>query len=144
MRWRALRAAASQLGLGVRRLGPGVPTVRGGGDAALEWSQHQSSSVIAYNDQMALGFIRTLQKRGIRVPDDVSVLGFGNSHGSGMVTPALTTVEAPLYALGSTAVSNLLAFARGAHSQSGQPLVLPTRLIVRGSTLAPARLRALK
>ncbi|QHK22428.1 substrate-binding domain-containing protein [Pseudarthrobacter psychrotolerans] len=120
----------------------GVPTVRGGEEAALEWLAHQTSAVIAYNDQMAMGFIRALQKRGISVPEDVSVVGFDNSYGAGLVTPALTTVEAPLYALGSTAVSNLLAFARGAHSQSGQPVVLPTRLIVRGSTSAPARLPA--
>lgn len=114
----------------------------GGEEAALEWLAHQTSAVIAYNDQMAMGFIRALQKRGISVPEDVSVVGFDNSYGACLVTPALTTVEAPLYALGSTAVSNLLAFARGAHSQSGQPVVLPTRLIVRGSTSVPARLPA--
>jgi DNA-binding LacI/PurR family transcriptional regulator len=142
-RWRSLHDAAVELELTVRRVGPGVPTVRGGEEAALDWLSHQTSAVIAYNDQMAMGFIRALQRRGINVPEDVSVVGFDNSYGAGLVTPGLTTVEAPLYALGSTAVSNLLAFARGAHSQSGQPLVLPTRLIVRGSTSVPARLPAL-
>ncbi|MET3922020.1 LacI family DNA-binding transcriptional regulator [Arthrobacter sp. UYEF20] len=138
MRWRSLREAAWELELNVRRIGPGVPTVEGGEEVALEWLQHQTSAVIAYNDQMAMGFIRALQKRGIQVPEDVSVVGFDNSYGAGLVTPALTTVEAPLYALGSTAVHNLLAFARGALSQSGQPVVLPTRLLVRGSTSVPA------
>jgi LacI family transcriptional regulator len=142
MRWRSLREAASELELGVRRLGLGVPTVRGGEDAAPEWLQNQSSAVIAYNDQMAMGFIRALQQRGISVPDEISVVGFDNSYETGLVSPALTTVEAPLYALGSSAVTNLLAFARGAQSQSGQPLVLPTRLIVRGSTTIPGGLPA--
>jgi LacI family transcriptional regulator len=98
--------------------------------------------VIAYNDQMAMGFIRALQRRGINVPEEISVVGFDNSYESRLVAPALTTVEAPLSALGSSAVTSLLAFARGAQSQSGQPLVLPMRLIVRGSTSVSAGLPA--
>lgn len=142
MRWRSLREAASGLELCVRRLGPGVPTVRGGEDAALEWLRNRTSAVIAYNDQMAMGFIRALQRRCISVPEEVSVVGFDNSYEAGLVAPSLTTVEAPLYALGSSAVTNLLAFARGAQPRSGQPLVLPTRLIVRGSTSVSAGLPA--
>lgn len=138
MRWRFLREAAWEMDMNVRRVGPGLPTVEGGQEMALEWLDHRTSAVIAYNDQMAMGFIRALQKYGTRIPEDVSIVGFGNSYGAGLVTPALTTVEAPLHALGSTSVSNLLAFARGARSQSRQPLVLPTRLIVRGSTSVPA------
>lgn len=90
-----------------------------------------------------MGFIRAVHKRSIRVPEDVSVVGFDNSYETGPVAPALTTVEAPLRALGSAAVSNLLAFAQGAQSRPGRPLVLPARLIGRGSTSAPARLPAL-
>lgn len=142
-RWRSLREAVWGQDLTARRIGPGLPTVRGGEKAALEWLDHPTSAVIAYNDQMAMGFIRAVQKRSIRVPEDVSVVGFDNSYETGLVAPALTTVEAPLYALGSAAVSNLLAFAQGAQSRSGQPLVLPTRLIVRGSTSASARLPVL-
>jgi LacI family transcriptional regulator len=138
MRWRFLREAAWEMDVNVRRVGPGLPTVEGGQDMALEWLDHRTSAVIAYNDQMAMGFIRALQRHGTRIPEDVSVVGFDNTYGAGLVTPALTTVEAPLHALGSTSVGNLLAFARGAQSQSSQPLVLPTRLIVRGSTSVPA------
>ncbi|WP_049822671.1 LacI family DNA-binding transcriptional regulator [Arthrobacter sp. H41] len=134
MRWRSLREAALELELNVRRVGPALPTVRGGEEVALEWLQHRTSGVIAYNDQMAIGFIRALQERGVSIPDEVSVVGFDNSYGAGLITPALTTVEAPLYSLGATAVNNLLAFAGGAKSQSGQPVVLPTRLVVRAST----------
>jgi LacI family transcriptional regulator len=88
---------------------------------------------------MAIGFIRALQQQGFSVPEDVSVVGFDNSYGADLITPALTTVAAPLYALGTTAVNNLLAFAAGAKSQSGQPVVLPTRLVVRNSTARRAQ-----
>jgi LacI family transcriptional regulator len=134
MRWRSLREAALELELNVRRTAPAQPTVRGGEEVAAEWLQHRTSAVIAYNDQMAIGFIRALQQQGFSVPEDVSVVGFDNSYGADLITPALTTVAAPLYALGTTAVNNLLAFAAGAKSQSGQPVVLPTRLVVRNST----------
>jgi LacI family transcriptional regulator len=100
---------------------------------------HRSTAAIAYNDQMAMGFMRGLLQRGIRVPEDVSIVGFDNSYGSGLVTPGLTTVESPSYALGSAAVGNLLALARGARFEAHGALVLPTRLVVRGSTgVAPA------
>lgn len=136
MRWRSLREAALELTLSVRRTAPGRPTMGGGEDAALEWLHNRTGGVIAYNDQMAIGFIRALTARGVDVPGDVSVVGFDNSYGAALITPALTTVEAPLYSLGATAVHNLLAYTRGAKSRSSGPVVLPTRLIVRSSTAA--------
>lgn len=139
MRWRSLREAALELDLNVRRIGPAKPTLKGGGELARLWMEQRSTAVIAYNDQLALGFIRELQRQRLGVPQDVSVVGFDNAYGSDLMTPALTTVEAPLYALGTTAVNNLLAFAGGAKSQSGRPVLLPTRLIVRSSTAALSR-----
>lgn len=138
MRWRSLLEAGMELELTVRRTGPCSPTIRGGEEVASEWLRHRTPGVIAYNDQMAIGFVRALQRKGLNVPGDVSVVGHDNSYGAALVTPALTTVEAPLYSLGATAVNNLLAFAAGARSRSNQPVVLPTRLVVREST-APAR-----
>jgi LacI family transcriptional regulator len=134
MRWRSLREAAMELELAVRRTGPHLPTIQGGEEVAAEWLRHRTSGVIAYNDQMAIGFIRALQQKGLSVPGDVSVVGHDNSYGAALITPSLTTIEAPLYSLGATAVNNLLAFAAGARSRSNQPVVLPTRLVVRDST----------
>ncbi len=134
MRWRSLREAAMELELTVRRTNPNHPTISGGEAAAKEWLRHRTPGVIAYNDQMAIGFIRALQQNGLTIPGDVSVVGHDNSYGAAFITPSLTTIEAPLYSLGATAVNNLLAFAAGARSQSNQPVVLPTRLLVRNST----------
>lgn len=138
MRWRSLREAALELTLSVRRTTSYPPTLGGGEEAAQEWIQNRTPGVIAYNDQMAIGFIRALAARGVAVPGEVSVVGFDNSYGAALTTPALTTVEAPLYSLGATAVHNLLAYTRGAKSRSREPVVLPTRLIVRSSTAAGA------
>ncbi|SDT08560.1 LacI family DNA-binding transcriptional regulator [Actinoplanes derwentensis] len=133
-RWRALREAGLALELQVRRIGPYEPTVAGGARAAAELLKHPTSAVIAYNDMMAIGLIRALTTDGVRIPQDVSVIGFDNIFAADLVTPALTTVAAPLAAMGTTAVRNLLAMIRGARLQTAEPVSLPSRLVVRAST----------
>ncbi|GAA1650150.1 LacI family DNA-binding transcriptional regulator [Actinoplanes couchii] len=133
-RWRALREATHELELHAHRLGPYEPTVAGGAAAAADLMRHPTSAVLAYNDLMAIGLIRALTAAGVRVPDDVSVVGFDNIFAAELVTPALTTVAAPLHAMGQAAVRNLLALTRGARPTTQAPVVLPSQLVVRGST----------
>jgi DNA-binding LacI/PurR family transcriptional regulator len=134
MRWRALRAAAADHELHGRRIGPYPPTVAGGVRAAADLAAHPTSAVIAYNDLVAIGLIRALIGMGARVPQDVSVVGFDNIFAAELVTPPLTTVAAPLRAMGAAAVRNLLAIVRGARPRTDQPVVLPSSLVVRAST----------
>ena len=139
MRWRALRESAMELELKVQRTGPFEPTSDGGAQAALRWLEHRCPAVILYNDLMALGFLREMRRHGVRVPEDVAVVGFDNIQGLDLVSPSLTSVAAPMQALGATAVNNLLAMTRGASPTASRPMVLPTRLIAReSSALAPA------
>lgn len=137
VRWRGLRELAGDFGLRVHRRGPFSPTIGGGMDAAEVLCEHPASAVIAYNDQVAIGIMRRLAQIGARIPLNVSVVGFDNIVPAELVTPGLTTVEAPLHALGVTAVGNLLASIGGARPRTGRPVTLPTRLVVRGSTAAP-------
>jgi DNA-binding LacI/PurR family transcriptional regulator len=141
MRWRSLREGAPDLGLHARRIGPFAPTVAGGTAAAAEFVHHPTSAVIAYNDLMAIGFIRALTAKGARIPRDVSVVGFDNIFAADLVTPPLTTVAAPLHAMGLTAVRNLLAIVRGAQPRAQEPVSLPARLVVRASTTQRSRSR---
>ena len=97
--------------------------------------------MIAYNDQLAIGLMRGLASMGVRVPGDVSVVGFDNIFGADLVTPGLTTVAAPLRVQGTKAVKTLLALVGGASSRTGEALVLPTRLVVRDSTAQRSRKR---
>jgi LacI family transcriptional regulator, repressor for deo operon, udp, cdd, tsx, nupC, and nupG len=137
VRWRALRELAGDFGVRVQRRGPFSPTLGGGVRAADMLLQHPASAVITYNDQVAIGVMKRLAQLGARIPVNVSVVGFDNIVPAELVTPGLTTVEAPLYAQGMTAVRNLLASIDGARLRTGRPVVLPTRLVVRGSTAPP-------
>jgi LacI family transcriptional regulator len=96
--------------------------------------------VIAYNDQLAIGVVRGLTRMGVRVPGEVSVVGFDDIRAADLVTPGLTTVAAPLHTEGGEAVRLLLAMVEGVDIRTGRPHVLPTTLVVRGST-GPAATR---
>lgn len=133
MRWRGLREAGYELDMVVRRIGPSLPTMRGGASAAVEWLKSPTSAVIGYNDLTAIGFVQTVMAAGYRVPEDVSVIGFDNILDAALVWPRLSTVAAPLLSLGSAAVNHLLNRGRREVEQS-EPVLLPARLVVRDST----------
>jgi LacI family transcriptional regulator len=133
MRWRGAMDAALASGLTIHRTDPIRPTLAGGAGAVGLWMARRTTAVIAYNDLMAMGFMQGLRARGVRVPDDVAVVGFDNAMGSEIIHPGLTTVESPLFMLGATAAQNVIAIHRGAKSSLDQPVMLPSRLVVRGS-----------
>jgi DNA-binding LacI/PurR family transcriptional regulator len=134
IRWQALREAAVELGLRLHRFGPYPPTVLGGIAAADDFWRRRTSAIVAYNDLLALGLLRGLSAVGVRVPQDVSVVGFDNIFGTDLVTPGLTTLAAPLHLLGRTAVQGLLALISGTQPPVDKPVTIPTRLVVRAST----------
>lgn len=138
MRWRAVREGMHELGMDVSMVQCAEPTL-GGGAAVVERALAQgASAVLAYNDQLAAGFLRRAQEIGCDVPGDVSVVGFDNSMICELTRPGLTTVASPLRALGATAVRNLLQADGDPRRDRLRPVVLPTRLVVRGSTGAIA------
>jgi LacI family transcriptional regulator len=141
IRWQALREAVYELGLKSRRIGPFEPTQAGGLSAATELFANPSTAVITYNDLLAIGLMRGLASFGVRIPDDVSIVGFDNIFGADFCTPQLTTVAAPLRQLGRVAVQTVLDdLARPRSARSSRkpgPLktaLLPARLVVRAST----------
>ena len=137
MRWRAVRESARELGFTEHRVGPFAPTLQGGRGAAEVIAARRLKAVVCFNDLMAIGLMQGLAERGIKVPDQVSVVGFDNIFASALVTPGLTTVAAPLTMLGDSAVRYVTATLTGHKSPETGPVLVPVRLIVRQST-APA------
>lgn len=137
MRWQALREAALELDLRVRRIGPcPVPTVSAGFALAGEVARQRPTALLVYNDVMAVGVQKGLKRLGVRIPADMSVVGFDNIMLAGLVEPGLTTVGAPLRVQGGIGVKNLVAVVGGAVARR-EPVVLPVRLVVRESTGPP-------
>jgi LacI family transcriptional regulator, galactose operon repressor len=94
------------------------------------------SAIFAFNDNLAIGAIQAARARGLRVPEDVSVVGFDDVEHATIVTPALTTIRQPLAEMGRTAVSLLNRLLAGQHFETLH-IELATRLVVRESTAPP-------
>ena len=97
------------------------------------------TAIFAFNDSIAIGALRAARDRGLRVPDDLSIVGFDDIEHATLVTPALTTVRQPLGELGRTAVNLLVRLLE--RTSETRHIELATRLVVREST-APPRMSA--
>lgn len=94
------------------------------------------TAVFAFNDQSAFNVLDIAREIGLRVPDDLSVVGFDNNSVAEMARPTLTTIENPLEKQAEAAVTILQSLWRG-ETEPFSELVLPTELIQRQSTAAP-------
>jgi LacI family transcriptional regulator len=96
-----------------------------------------TTAVLAGNDLIALGALRTLHARGLRCPQDVSVVGFNDMRFADALSPALTTVRIPHRPLGVEA-ARLLLERIDAPETPAKTLLLPCELVVRESTAPPS------
>ncbi|MEO6334423.1 MAG: LacI family DNA-binding transcriptional regulator [Pyrinomonadaceae bacterium] len=93
------------------------------------------TAVFAFNDISAIGAIRALEEMGLRVPADVSVLGFDDIYAAAFHNPALTTIRQPLFEMGSLAARTLLArLADSKEAKIPEVLSVEPTLVVRNST----------
>ncbi len=97
------------------------------------------TAIFAFNDQLAIGSMQTAFARGLRIPDDLSIVGFDDTAEAELVTPALTTLRQPLAEMGRMGVS-LLDRLLDNRQLEALHVELATQLIIRGSTASP-RLR---
>jgi DNA-binding LacI/PurR family transcriptional regulator len=90
------------------------------------------TALFAYNDISAIGAIRAFQEHGLRVPQDISVMGFDDIPGAMFQTPSLTTVRQPLNRMGEVAAQTLLERIEGSVEDSD--IAIEPELVVREST----------
>jgi DNA-binding LacI/PurR family transcriptional regulator len=113
-------------------------SLEGGQAAATRLLAAGATGIICASDPLALGAIRAVRRRGLAVPDDISVVGFDDSAFMNCTDPPLTTVRQPIEAVGKAAVA-LLASAMEGAKIAPEELFYEPELVVRGST---ARARA--
>jgi LacI family transcriptional regulator len=94
------------------------------------------TAVFAGSDETAAGVIEAARARGLRVPEDISVVGFDDTQVAWFASPPLTTVRQPLREMGAAALRTALRLANGEKLDSHH-VELATALIVRGSTAQP-------
>ena len=139
-RWEAICRAASQMGLCVDaeltiQIDADDPTPRLGYPFTKQLLSKQKpfTALFAYNDMSAIGAIRAIQEQGLRVPQDISVLGFDDIPGAAFHSPSLTTVRQPLNRMGEVAAQSLLDRIEGKKDYPSEIAIEP-ELVVREST----------
>jgi LacI family transcriptional regulator len=106
--------------------------------ALLSMAPEPPTAIVASSDQMAFGAYEALRQRGLRIPDDITVVGFDDLPESRWSSPPLTTVRQPLAEMGALAARTVLRLAAGEDVDSPR-VELATSLIERESSAPPAR-----
>ena len=149
VRWETISLAASKRGIKlapslIAQLEGDIPSPEIGYIAAQKLLSNKKpfTALFAFNDISAIGAIRALQESGLRVPEDVSVLGFDDIYAAEFHNPALTTIRQPLFEMGSLAAQTLLKRLAGGtngRDEIPQTLTVEPKLIVRNSTARVAK-----
>jgi len=141
-RWQAICQVAAELNIELRpeltvQIDIDDPTPQLGYPFAKQLLQRKVpfTALFAYNDISALGAIRAFQESGLRVPQDISVVGFDDIQGAAYSNPTLTTVRQPLADMGRLAAETLLARIEGTKEYQAEIPIEP-ELVVRQSTAA--------
>jgi len=99
---------------------------------------HDFTAVFCFNDIAAIGAIRALKDAGLRVPEDVSVVGFDDIQSAAYNTPSLTTVRQPLFEMGQRGAQILLERIANREASYPAEVVMAPELVIREST-GPAK-----
>jgi LacI family transcriptional regulator len=141
-RWSSIREAARKLGVAidpdlVTQLQADSPTPEPGYDVtkSLLAKHAHFTAMFAFNDISAIGAIRALLDSGIKVPSEVSVIGFDDIQNAAFQNPRLTTIRQPLRLMGQLAAETLLKRIRG--GEYPKIVAVEPELIVRESTAPP-------
>src|SRR5271156_2595927 len=144
-RWRGIVQVAQDLGLSVRpeltiQLEKDLTSPELGYPVVKQLLDHHRSftAVMSFNDVAAIGCIRALHDSGLRVPQDVSVVGFDDIKEAAFQTPSLTTIRQPLAQMGGLAVEILLQQLRPSETKPPPQVAVDPELIIRESS-CPAR-----
>lgn len=98
------------------------------------------TAIFAFNDILALGAMEAIRKRGLSIPEDISIIGFDDTLLASYSNPPLTTVAQPLEDIGYQAIDLIVAEIEGT-KRTTQRIMLPPKLVVRKSTGALKKTR---
>lgn len=143
-RWDAICQVASEIAMKIDpeltvQIDTDVPTPMLGYPFAKQLLARKKpfTALFAYNDISAIGAIRAIQEQGLRVPQDISVMGFDDIPGAAFHTPSLTTVQQPLNRMGEVAAQVLLERIEG-NKEYPSEIAIEPELVVRESTAKAA------
>jgi DNA-binding LacI/PurR family transcriptional regulator len=149
VRWNAICEVAQQLGIRIR---PELTIQLEGNDSTpaigypvakqLLARKHPFTALFAYNDISAIGSIWAFREAGLRVPEDISIVGFDDIPGAAYANPGLTTVRQPLQKMGQIAAQTVVELIEG-RGEYVPEIAIEPEFVIRQST-GPAPVRQLR
>jgi LacI family repressor for deo operon, udp, cdd, tsx, nupC, and nupG len=137
-RERGFRAAMAESGLAVEEdwICAAPLSTEGGAAAAVELlcCEPRPTAAFCANDEMALGAMHVFQRAGLRIPEDISVMGFDDTRYAAIAAPPLTTIAQPAHEIGRRVAARMIGEIEGKPASGPQSEMLGHRLVVRQST----------
>jgi len=114
-------------------------SIRGASSACrtLLENPDRPTAIFCANDEMAFGCMFEIKNQGLRVPDDMSVMGFDDIRYAAVMEPGLTTVSQPAWQIGERVATRLFKAIESGNQPKNQPVILPHKLIIRQSVGVP-------
>lgn len=134
-RWRILSELSVRYHMKIHRITSSAPNYVGGFQYCEEFLKNPTTAAIAYNDMIAIGFMKALQAKGVRVPEDISIIGIDDTPMSAMISPPLSTVRIPRREPAELAVDEIIGLARHTKilESTTVPTFLPSQFVKRAS-----------
>lgn len=124
---------ARRLGISVTQIRAPHPTMENGFKAIQDFLRHPTDALFAFNDVMAIGFMAAAQRKGMRIPDDVKVVGFDDILVSTFTNPQLSTIRLPVEENARNAAEMLLQRIRRHNTDAPKTIAGQAMFIDRGS-----------
>jgi LacI family repressor for deo operon, udp, cdd, tsx, nupC, and nupG len=118
----------------------GGMTIEGAIEATRALLDHadRPTAIFCANDEMAMGCVHEIKSAGLRIPEDISVVGFDDIRYAEILDPPLTTISQPAEEIGERVVRRLLREIEEGRGRNAEPEIVPHELIVRRSVAAPS------
>jgi len=113
----------------------GQLTINGAARACRQLLKHpdRPTAIFCANDEMAMGCMSEIKNQGLKIPDDISVMGFDDIRYAAVTEPALTTISQPATEIGERVAIRLFKAIETGHQPNNKPVILPHKLIIRKS-----------
>ncbi len=138
-RFKGYKLRLDELGITYNKsiVAQGDNTIEGGYNAMQKLLKKSSgiSAVFACNDAMAIGAMRAIREKGLKIPNDISLMGFDDIEMAANTQPPLTTIKVPKEEMGRVAARVLLNELEGVGQKAGLRIVMPAELVIRQSCM---------
>ncbi|MBW0178505.1 LacI family DNA-binding transcriptional regulator [Sediminibacterium sp.] len=98
-------------------------------------AKQKPDAIFAMSDRLAIGAMQSIKKHGLRIPDDIGLIGFNNEPITNLLSPSISTIDQPAFEMGKTAARLFIEMMNNDSTASSDNIVLKPKLIVRESTM---------